>query len=62
MSKDQGKKKTEPQQKHKQIPATKEKQNIKSTELKDAELDNVAGGRAVSDPIRTNWKTGGGTT
>lgn len=58
MSKVQGKKKPE----QKQIPATKENQKLKSTELSDADLNKVAAGSAISGPKGTNWKTGGGTT
>jgi hypothetical protein len=55
MSKDQGKEKTEA----KQIPATKEKQKIKSAELSDAELDKVAGGmvslvQTAGTPLRVS--------
>ena len=46
MSKDQGMKKTEREQKP--IPATKkEQQKIKLTELTDADLDKVAGGMNI---------------
>ena len=60
MSKDEGKNKTKPEQK--QIPATKEKQTVKTAELRDADLDKVAAGSAIVGPKGTNWKIGGGTT
>lgn len=46
MGKDQGKKKTKQEQK--QIPTSKEKRKIKSTELTDAELAKVSGGSLSS--------------
>ena len=48
MSKDQGKKKTELKQQ--KAPATKQKQQVKTTELTDADLDKVAGGGATPTP------------
>ena len=51
MSKDKGKKKSELKQK--QAPATKQKQQIKPTELTDADLEKVSGGGAQPHMIGT---------
>lgn len=49
MNKDYDRKKAQPERK--QIPAAKEKQQIKSTELTDADLDKVSWGAASTRTV-----------